>query len=1284
MLTYIPSIEALERFKAECKHEEANLLSGKCQLCIDALLFMTPIPVSSDSLTSSMRVVDEISANIKAPIILSGDEYLLDLIGHCPSVKIVCPSTIPFSGFVDLSSLESCISLELVRIPFARLTGIDNLRNRLRSLVWIRGYNEDEANDEPDLSIFTTFSFDSRNTLKNNLKVDELFWDQFGTWPLLNYLCISQSNISHINASTMPPSIKTLDLRMNRIYHFSNQANYSLVSTITKLCLDYNSLKELPKLNDNTCATLVHLSLRGNLIESVSGLRNFSKLDYLDLSDNSICDIRQLLNELMHLSKSLKTVYIENNPVSCGKSFPSQCQSVLYQLGQFNGRPVKRTVRKVHGDDPESALLPINVDVNLQASTSASNRYGTFLRSSVDMEESIRTDRSEFEDSFDRQPKGKALKERFVVINEHGNEEAEEEANYIQFMVPLAANSTSAQKGTIEITADLSKNSLSKKNYLFGGLSGSYSSFKQISPNETQVDAGTSVKSQHLTEEVIQAEKNKLLQKRMQLGDDWLTGSQEAALLERALLVGKQTPMANKDAPAAEDSEPTQSKTATDVGESQPESVSKKNDLDETCEWDVEDTEDEKTVFLVEIYPNESEFMRSLQDESSGDYFFLRVRPRDGLLFEKDCTTGKVLTTLDLKILEHFAWLPRDVDTANATALRFIFDTTIASKRERVYRFVEENQCESFADLYLGNYGQFKRQFEAELTTASLNASTSATSKQLSTTPLSRSGHYSWFYMCLRCGFRTNRIITDCTKCHSDLIIKDEGTNVSNGASTGDFQKTSTPIASSSPANGSDGCLEANEQTFTTANESQGMSSTVKDNTSLLSDENMDSEPSLIDENYFKANIDHTLKLLIEIYIYEQIGDTQLKSESIESLCHCMAYNFTLKHFAPALVVLTANYLFVFAHLLNKGKAADEGGEVLLRFYRALAGPRASQFIISHLPGHLKNQGYWIECAPGTDANKKGDKKKKRKRSKLKLPEYALELLLFDDRHIGKAFLELFLHSHRTCFRSQQLVEQGESNLVLIKADLTELTHVDEDASLVAEMAPLGKRKLTLSFDDACEKLLEEDSRVHNTSPYSSSPPFTETVHFFLVRSFNLITNLGRGFCNGSTNGRAKTSKDGGPFKVEENLVFIVSKASLIICQLRGHFSAITPLITNQRSNKSLACALQSCTNFDDRIEFFLLIKDLITNLLPNIYIDKQQLTLVLRFRDEDNEANATRSPTGPSPSGHPKIRSGLIVYDYQIEFVNVSTLMRASKLIQFFWEEAFGVTLTLSRHMPT
>ncbi|OTF70473.1 Leucine rich repeat containing protein, partial [Euroglyphus maynei] len=157
--------------------------------------------------------------NNKCPLALCGDDFFISLVRQCPRIKIVYPSNKSFRGLIDVSLFESCQALELIRIPFYQLHGTETLRQNLRSLIWVRGNYESIS--ESTYSLWQSYrqhgSMDSKSYNFKPLRIDELFWDKFGSWPSLTHLCISHSNIIVMNASTMPNSIVTLDLRCNLI-----------------------------------------------------------------------------------------------------------------------------------------------------------------------------------------------------------------------------------------------------------------------------------------------------------------------------------------------------------------------------------------------------------------------------------------------------------------------------------------------------------------------------------------------------------------------------------------------------------------------------------------------------------------------------------------------------------------------------------------------------------------------------------------------------------------------------------------------------------------------------------------------------------------------------------------------------------------------------------------------------------------------------------------------------------------------------------------------------------
>ena len=251
---------SLAIFSQECRLQAENLRQGKCQLCIDGLLLLLRVP-QKQKIVNNQQEQDEIITPIsdKCPLASCGDDFIISLVRQCPCIKIVYPSNKSFRGLIDVSLFESCQAIELIRIPFNRLHGTEKLRQNLRSLIWIRGNYESLS--ESTYSLWQLYrqheSIDSKRDNFKPFRIDELFWDKFGSWPSLTYLCISRSNITVMNASTIPNSIVTLDLRCNRICQFNNLVNYSSTGTITKLCLDYNALKELPKLNSNAFSSLV-------------------------------------------------------------------------------------------------------------------------------------------------------------------------------------------------------------------------------------------------------------------------------------------------------------------------------------------------------------------------------------------------------------------------------------------------------------------------------------------------------------------------------------------------------------------------------------------------------------------------------------------------------------------------------------------------------------------------------------------------------------------------------------------------------------------------------------------------------------------------------------------------------------------------------------------------------------------------------------------------------------------------------------------------------------------
>lgn len=1179
---------SLAIFSQECRLQAENLRQGKCQLCIDGLLLLLRVP-QKQKIVNNQQEQDEIITPIsdKCPLASCGDDFIISLVRQCPCIKIVYPSNKSFRGLIDVSLFESCQAIELMRIPFNRLHGTEKLRQNLRSLIWVRGNYESIS--ESIYSLWQSYrqhgNIDSKSDNFKPLRIDELFWDKFGSWPSLTYLCISRSNITVMNASTIPNSIVTLDLRCNRICQFNNLVNYSSTGTITKLCLDYNALKELPKLNSNAFSSLVHLSLRGNLINSIFGLRNFISLDYLDLSENSITNTGQFLSEIVYLSSTLKTLYIENNPICYDHWIKSKCQSVLFRLTLFNGKRVNQnTISET------LQPLPIVSDIVDQA-IRLSNDYSTDQPTSTT-----------YNDANVRKIKIKPSKERFVVIDE--NDEDFKAFPSLTDLSPIVVSSTT-------ITSNQQQNETAIKNYFFGGFSGSYSSI----PNRNE-------SSSKLFEVYEEQEE--------QLKDD-----DSDTIIDKI------------------DQNETMEKIAEKSVTPEPSQL-----LNSTSEWANEDTEEENTVFLVEIYQSLSEFESILETQNPDiDYYFIRIRPHDGLIYEKDCTSGKVLQTLDLKVLEKYECINTN------TAIKLYFDTCVVSKKERIYRFLDERSYHNFVEMFLSKLNDYKKQYESSLGKNDVIDQNKSSGNKKTDAP--------WFYMCLRCGNRTHRIITDCPSCGSDLIIKDESSvykDVPLQSLLNDYPQQETFIRNDS--------------------------TDFNDNNDLLT----------LDENFLCYNIDHYLKLHIEIYLYEKIDDESLKSESVEILFYCQRFDFQRNSFKPALAVFTANFFFLFDHLaiqqsipnkemipqpLKKSlstssfrSTADEKKQDLISLilYVPLApkSKRSNSLHVCHLPGPIKNLGYWIEYKL-SDSQKKI--LAKNKRSNRQQPNHLLELIIFGDDTVGRAFLELLFEFQKICIRNHSKTDLVGSMNGLIKVKNKLIENSDKNDNVDC---------LKVDFDETCRSLLIRGEPQPSHTFQNNDIQNDRSYRMFILQSFRFLQNASTSMI--ITSSSSSPSSFNNVFTITENIGLIIANDHLIIfemfCSLPKISSTIKKASTNNEQSISKTLKDQFNKDFNDHIEIKTLFKESIINLLPNIYVNKSKSLLVMRFREDDESAaticlpqSIVNSKTVTSSSSSLTNSNQLNIYEYKLTFLNQQSLVQTCRLICSAWETNFGVALTLSKY---
>ncbi|KPM09003.1 hypothetical protein QR98_0075320 [Sarcoptes scabiei] len=180
-----------------------------------------------------------------------------------------------------------------------------------------------------------------------------------------------------------------------------------------------------------------------------------------------------------------------------------------------------------------------------------------------------------------------------------------------------------------------------------------------------------------------------------------------------------------------------------------------------SSEWTTEDAEDD-TMFLVEIFQNLKQF-EEIQEDNDGEnqtseYYFIRIRPSDGILFEKDCTSGKILQRFDLKVLQRFERIEgKNSSQQQLAVVKLCFDTVVNLKKERIYKFSDQKSLNDFVENYLSKF--------VPTDTQTIPQTKTIESKTINADENQSKPKNRLYYLCLCCGQRSNRIVADCQKC---------------------------------------------------------------------------------------------------------------------------------------------------------------------------------------------------------------------------------------------------------------------------------------------------------------------------------------------------------------------------------------------------------------------------------------------------------------------------------------------------------------------------------------
>lgn len=230
-------------------------------------------------------------------------------------------------------------------------------------------------------------------------------------------------------------------------------------------------------------------------------------------------------------------------------------------------------------------------------------------------------------------------------------------------------------------------------------------------------------------------EAQELIQKRKELGDEWLVSMRLS--LENNSYLDEMFRNSSPITPINESSNFTTSSPikAELVSSDRKISTISSNTTDdeieilieEKNEWSAKELENETNIIIVENADN-------------NQTIFIYVREEDGMIFEKDCISGKVLRTHDLKVLTN-------VEIINDLVLKICFDSLVYAKREVKYRFDSIETCHQFNDKFIIPWiAQRKQQKIAE----------------------------EVLYECLKCGQTKSSAsqVICCGVCGSDAIMK--------------------------------------------------------------------------------------------------------------------------------------------------------------------------------------------------------------------------------------------------------------------------------------------------------------------------------------------------------------------------------------------------------------------------------------------------------------------------------------------------------------------------------
>ncbi|XP_055859810.1 uncharacterized protein LOC106068855 [Biomphalaria glabrata] len=332
--TFTLTTEVLSYLNADCRRHSSADLNGS--ITQESGIFLP--------LTKRLQTQQEVN-KLKAEW-SSQIQFIKDFMLSTPSLKIVHNSG-TLTSPISLHRFGNLSSLNLHRVQIHMVEGLHKLRNFLISLTIYRSIDK----------------------LKDVLECCGGDMSAAMTWPALKFVSFTFNSFSSLDDSLrLLPCVQKLDLSHNSLY----SCDPYLVNLNDVLCvtLAYNNLTKIPSFSMASRSSLVSLILRGNNLDTITGIEVLVSLQDLDLGENYLNDHSYLV-PLGALSR-LKQLQLDGNPIfyhRLHRALTVSCLSWHAVNSEFELDRRKLTVSEINHFMPQKKPVVSSIPLTYESRT---------------------------------------------------------------------------------------------------------------------------------------------------------------------------------------------------------------------------------------------------------------------------------------------------------------------------------------------------------------------------------------------------------------------------------------------------------------------------------------------------------------------------------------------------------------------------------------------------------------------------------------------------------------------------------------------------------------------------------------------------------------------------------------------------------------------------------------------------------------------------------------------------------------------------------------------------